>query len=141
MQGTVATVARAAMILAASGMLLAGQAQAAEPRYADVLLSDVKDGGAAKKVYARDTAKIFLSAKLVDVSAGAKLTAVWIAEKTKVAAPNYRIDSADVTVGALTNRVHFSLSKPTAGWPEGDYRVELLINGKPATSVRFKVAP
>jgi len=34
----------------------------------------------------------------------------------------------------------FSLSKPTNGWPVGDYRVDLLIDGTKAKSVAFKVA-
>jgi hypothetical protein len=46
----------------------------------------------------------------------------------------------EMTVGRLMNVVTFSLSKPTAGWPAGDYRVELFIDGK-AAAVRFNVAP
>jgi hypothetical protein len=39
------------------------------------------------------------------------------------------------------NQADFSLTKPNAGWPAGDYRVELSINGKHASTVHFKVAP
>lgn len=133
--------ARIAVLLAgAAAISFAVQAQAGAPRYTDLLLSDTKDG-TAKRVFTPTTAKIFLSSKLADVPTGAKLTGTWIAEKTKAAPPNYRINSVDLTVGPLINRANFSLSKPNAGWPAGDYRVELSINGKLASTVRFKVAP
>ncbi len=125
----------------ALGMLLVTQAQAGEPRYTDILLSDQKDDGKPLQVFKPTTAKIFLSTKLADVPTGAKLTGAWIAEKTGVAPPNYKIDTAELTVGPLMNRANFSMTKPNAGWPAGDYRVELTINGKLATTVRFKVAP
>lgn len=133
------TIGRAAAVLLA-GAFLAAAAQAGEPRFENLVLSDAKDG-AAKKVFAPNTAKIFLSARLADVKSGSKLKGVWIAEKTRVAPPNYRIDSTEMTGGGLMNLVNFSLSKPTAGWPVGDYRVELSISGKPAGTVRFSVAP
>ena len=132
----------ASLVLAgALGMLLATQAQAGEPHFTDLLLSDQKDEGKPMQVFKPTTAKLFLSTKLVDVPTGAKLTGTWIAEKTGVAPPNYKIDTAELTVGPLMNRANFSMTKPNAGWPAGDYRVELTINGKLATTVRFKVAP
>jgi hypothetical protein len=115
-------------------------AHAAEPRYTDLRLSDVKDGS-PKQIFAPTTAKIFLTAKLVDVPTGAKLKGAWIAEKTKAAPPNYLIDSVELTVGPLMNSASFAMSKPNAGWPLGDYRVELSINRKLVNTVRFKVAP
>jgi hypothetical protein len=133
------TIGRAVSVLLASAFLAAA-VQAAEPRFENVVLSDEK-GGAAKKVFAPNTTKIFVDTKLADVKAGSKLKAVWIAEKTKVAPPDYQIDSTELTVGSLMNLATFSLSKPTAGWPTGDYRVELSINGKAAGTVRFSVAP
>jgi hypothetical protein len=129
-----------ALLAGAFGMVFALTAYAGEPKYTELLLSDVKDG-TAKQVFAPTTPKVFLSTKLVDVPKGAKLKAAWIAEKTKVAPPNYQIDSTELDVGPLMNRATFSMSKPNAGWPPGDYRVDLAINGKLLNTVRFKVAP
>jgi uncharacterized RDD family membrane protein YckC len=137
---TIVVSSRVAMLLAA--LIFAGaipdDARAASPRYSDIVLSDTKDGP-AKALFKPDTPKLYLRAKLVDMPAGTKLRGEWIAEKTRVAPPNYRIDASDLNVGSLMNQAQYSLSKPNAGWPEGDYRVDLFIDGKPATQVKFKV--
>jgi len=139
---TIVVSTRASMVLLVA-LLCSGavptEASAASPRYSDLVLSDA-EGGPAKAVFEPNTAKIHLRAKLVDMPNGTVLKSEWIAEKTKVAPPNYRIDATELKVGSLTNIAKFSMSRPNAGWPEGDYRVDLLIDGKPATQVKFKVA-
>ena len=118
---------------------LATAAYASTPHYVDVKVSDSEDGDAMQS-FTPDTAKIFLHAGLVDVASGSKLSSNWIAEDTNgVAPPNYKIDSATVDVGMLTNVATFSLSKPNSGWPVGKYRVDLFIDGKAASAVHFEV--
>jgi uncharacterized RDD family membrane protein YckC len=112
---------------------------AASPRYTDVVLSDSRDGG-AKGTFAHDTPKIYLRAKLADVPSGATVKGVWIAEKTQVTPPNYKIDEKEMKVFPMMNEVTYSLGKPNAGWPEGEYRVDLFIAGKPVKKVKFRVA-
>ena len=75
----------------------------------------------------------------MDVSEGETLGAVWIAEKTSVAPPNYKIDSIEAPAEDA-KEFSFSLSKPDTGWPVGDYRVDLTIDGKFAKSAHFAVA-
>jgi hypothetical protein len=118
---------------------LAAEGAAPAPRYAEMVLSDSQEG-AAKSTFSPQTAKIFLRTKLIDVPVGSQLRSDWIAEKTGVAPPNYKIDSVVVKVVPQMNRAGFNFTKPTAGWPEGDYRVDLFIDDKPAQKVRFKVA-
>ncbi len=124
----------------AGGALLAAAAWAGEPRFEGLVLSDAK-GGAAKNVFSPKTPKVFLAAKLQDMPAGAKVKVVWIAEKTKAAPPNYQIDATEHTTSRGTNNATFALNGPNAGWPVGDYRVDLFINGKPAGTQRFSVKP
>lgn len=116
----------------------APEALAGAPRYTDLVLSDAKNG-APKKAFKPGTAKIFLNAKLADVPSGSVVKGAWIAEKTRVAPANYKIDEKELHIGPLMNEVTYSLSKPNAGWPEGDYRVDLFIDNKPAGNVKFKV--
>ncbi len=128
------------LVAAAGAAFYPADTQAAGPRYSDIVLSDAK-GGAPKSTFKPQTAKIFLHANLVDVPTGAKVKSEWIAVNTNGAAPpNYKIDSVELTVGALINNVDFNFSKPTAGWPAGAYRVDLFIDGKAAGNVKFTVA-
>jgi hypothetical protein len=114
-------------------------AQAA-PHFADVTVSDSDDGDATE-TFAPNTPKIFVHAGLVDVAHGSKVSSDWIAEDTGGAAPaNYKIDSVTLDTGMLTNVVTFSLSKPTAGWPVGRYRVDLFVDGNAAGAAHFKVS-
>ena len=119
--------------------LYAADGAAGAPRYEDVVLSEAKDGKAAS-AFRPATPKLFVRATLADVPAGSKVKGEWIAVKTNVAPPNYRIDAAELTVGKGMTRVDYTMSKPNNGWPEGDYRVDMYINGKKASEVKFKVA-
>ncbi|MGQ0659052.1 MAG: hypothetical protein ACT4NU_13370 [Chromatiales bacterium] len=128
---------RGAIVLVA----ISSAVQAGELRYENVALTDDRESGTDKHQFSPDTPKIFLLATLADVPSGTKLKSVWVAEKTTVAPPDYEIDSAELTGGGDSNKVTFSLSRPDAGWPPGEYRVELFIDGQPAGSVRFTVTP
>jgi len=129
----------AAAIAIAAGLGISPAVLAASPRYTDLVLSDTRDGP-AKATFKPQTAKIFLRSKIVDVPAGSAVKGAWIAEKTKVVPPNYKIDEKEMKAGGAMNEITYSLSKPNAGWPEGDYRVDLFINGHPAGNVKFKIA-
>ena len=97
--GVVGHVALAVVTMAAIvGMLMSMAARAGEPRYEKPVLSDTK-GGAAKNKFSNNTAQLVLESKIVDVPNGAKLRSAWIAEKTKVAPPNYRIDGNELIKG------------------------------------------
>ena len=88
------------------------------------------------------TAPKFLRALAVrGGKAGDSLTAGWIAEKTDGTAPNFTITSVQIPLGA-SPMVSSSLSKPDAGWPAGQYRVDVSHNGGPVEfSQRFTVQP
>ena len=86
------------------------------------------------------TPKVYLRAKVAEGQAGIKVRGDWIAVKTQVAPPNYKVDSYEMALKPGMNNVTFSLSAPTAGWPEGEYRVDLFIDGKPAGNVPFRVS-
>ena len=128
--------------LLAGGLLLfaALPAQAGEPRIGQVIVTASDDGQASQDSFAIDTAKIIVRAQLVEMKNGTKVSATWIAEKTKVAPPDFRIEGSELSVASTDGVANFFLSKPTAGWPVGEYRAELSIDGKSAGVARFKVA-
>jgi hypothetical protein len=122
------------------GLALATAALAAEPHYGNPVFTADADSKLAREDFATDTPKIYLHVQLEDVAQNTKLSAAWIAEKTDAAPANYKIDSAELTATEGMNEATFSLSKPTAGWPAGNYRVDLSINGKIAASGNFTVS-
>jgi len=89
--------------------------------------------------FAPDTAKISVFVELLTPKVGDKIEAKWIAVKTSGAAPGYVIDTSVTPVTAGVQEVDSHLSKPTAGWPTGDYKVDVSVNGQLAKSVPFTV--
>ncbi|MEI6536982.1 MAG: hypothetical protein WCN98_16685 [Verrucomicrobiaceae bacterium] len=73
---------------------------------------------------------------------GDKINGVWIVEDAGAAAPKEtKIDEAVViTAETPTDHGAFALSKPTAGWPVGKYRVEISVNDKLAETLKFTIS-
>ncbi|HYC35372.1 MAG TPA: hypothetical protein VEC19_03050 [Usitatibacter sp.] len=105
---------------------------------ADIRVSDAK-GGAQKSVFKPDTPKVFASAKVAGIAPGKPLRCDWIAVKVEGVAPNYKIDSWEGKGGPGQKDLTCSFSKPTAGWPVGDYRVGFFVDGKDAGKATFRV--
>ncbi|HUG98994.1 MAG TPA: hypothetical protein VMQ83_07440 [Gammaproteobacteria bacterium] len=120
--------------------LVPAAALAGEPGFVGVVLYDNAAEGVARDVFAPDTAKIVLEADLQDVPTGARLSGVWIATSTQVAPPDYEIDRTTLQAGLLSNHVKFALNRPDAGWPSGQYRVELWIDDRLVETVPFTIA-
>lgn len=112
----------------------------AKPGFKNVVLTDDESTKAPKNSFTPNTAKIFIFWDLEKVPSGSKLKGTWICEKSKAIPPNYKIDEATVDVGTIDNSGNFSISKPTKGWPIGDYRVELWWDANKAQEVKFKIA-
>ena len=131
---------KAALILAVatlSALSFAMPAQAAG--FANVVLSATKDSGTAQSNFPADTPMIYISADLTDVASTSKITFSWISVDSHGVAPaNYTIDKVDLDVGS-NNQVNSQISKPTAGWPVGTYKVDMAIDGAVADSVPFSI--
>ena len=113
-------------------------APAGTSEFADLEFSDSKHGDPVDS-FSPDTPQIFLSIGFKGVAQGSKITATWIAVKVDGASPGTKIASTDVSVGAGNDSADFSMTKPTKGWPIGDYRVDIELDGKAVNSGRFEV--
>jgi hypothetical protein len=80
--------------------------------------------------FAADTPKIILALQIRGLKADDKLTATWVAEKTDRSPPNFEIVSTTIPLGA-SDVVSSSMTRPNAGWPAGQYRVDVRVNGAP----------
>lgn len=90
-------------------------------------------------VFSVDTPEIFLSAKFSNAPSDTEVSGEWIYVSGEVAGlENYTIDTASVNVSG-TDYLYFSMPMPKAGWPRGDYKVVLSIDGKEQATVPFKV--
>ena len=125
----------------AAVMLYATLAMAGEPRFEGAIFSDDKRSDTNMESFSRDTKRIYLTVHVEDVENGAKLKGTWFVEKAAGFASNSPIASSEVTARPQMKTANFSLDRPSIGWPPGDYKVELAIEGKVQSTVRFKVAP
>jgi len=86
-----------------------------------------------------DSPEIHVLAKLENAKAGTKLRGVWISVDA-IATPNYEIKSSELDLSKdAEDFAHFSLTKPQKGWPPGNYRFDLYIDGKVAGNISFSV--
>ncbi|MDQ2994019.1 MAG: DUF5057 domain-containing protein [Pseudomonadota bacterium] len=94
--------------------------------------------------FAPTTEKIYLNWQAQGLRVGQKIKAVWIADDTHGAAPNnYKVVESSVDVGKELKDSGmvgtFSASKPTAGWPVGDYHVEIYVDSNLANNTKFSI--
>ena len=111
----------------------------AEPRYGRSVFT-VSGSGAAQTSFKPDTPKIELHLELLGITSLTKISGIWVAEKTDAAPANFEIDTANLNAMIGMKEATFSLSKPDKGWPVGNYRVDLVIEGKKVGSLPFQVA-
>jgi hypothetical protein len=86
------------------------------------------------------TPKITAFFKAKGDTAGTELRGVFVADDVgDDIAPGTTITTIDATLDGKTDHGAFSCTRPTNGWPVGDYHVEIYANGKLATQVKFTI--
>ncbi len=85
-----------------------------------------------------DAPVIHCTAKLEDAPDGTKVRAMWIATKVVGAKPGQLIREVSVTAGG-SRYLDFRLTRPTKGWPAGEYTVKLQLANAPTVSATFRV--
>lgn len=56
-----------------------------------------------------------------------------------VPTPNYRVSAVELEMSEGHESVHFAMSRPEDGWPPGDYKLEVSIDGRLAAVKTFKI--
>ncbi|MEY3480202.1 MAG: hypothetical protein RIQ71_977 [Verrucomicrobiota bacterium] len=90
--------------------------------------------------FTADTPKLFAFFRTTGTKKGDELRGEWIAVDVGEAAPaNTKIDEATVTGDKDDFFGAFSLSKPTNGWPVGDYKVEIYSGDEVVGTAEFSI--
>ena len=76
--------------------------------------------------------------ELSELSPGTLIKGAWISVDA-IDVPNYVIDAAEVTVNQSEATVHFSVSRPNNGWPVGNYKIDIYLNGRLTTMADFSI--
>jgi len=93
----------------------------------------------ATDVFAPDTSEIFCSVKLSNAPPDTEVKAEWIYIEGELEdISNYLIDEWSLTANG-TQYLSHSITIPDAGWPKGDYKIVLYVNGEEELSVPFAV--
>jgi hypothetical protein len=93
----------------------------------------------ATDVFTTDTPEIFCSVKLSYAPPDTEVKAEWIYVQGELeGVENHLIDDYSLTAEG-TRYLSFSLTKPEAGWPKGEYKVILYVDGEEKLSVPFTV--
>ncbi|HEY3783369.1 MAG TPA: hypothetical protein VGL56_19990 [Fimbriimonadaceae bacterium] len=99
----------------------------------------------AKDTFAPDTAKIYAEMNLEGTNEGDRVKTAFVCDSAidpanKKAIKNLTIASVPVNLKVGMKSVEASLSKPTNGWPIGEYHVDVYINDKFVKTAKFTVA-
>ena len=93
----------------------------------------------AASVFTSDTPVIYCTVKLSNAPSDTEIKAEWIyVEGEAEEMTNYLIDE-DISIAEGTQYLSFSEARPETGWPRGEYKVVLYIDGKESLSVPFTV--
>lgn len=89
--------------------------------------------------FSPDSPALHALVTVADAAAGTVVKGAWVSVDA-ISTPNYQIDAAEVTMKEAEGTLHFSLSRPNNGWPLGNYRLDVYLNGRLATMATFSIA-
>jgi hypothetical protein len=99
-----------------------------------------KGEDAPGSVFLANIPKVVVSFETTGAKSGDKIRGAWVADDVGDAAPaNTKIDEATVTMSPVVHGGTFSVTKPTKGWPPGQYHLDIYANDELATTVKFRI--
>ena len=110
-----------------------------KPTITGAVLSLTKGGSSPQTVFDVQTPRIHLTIQVADVTDATVARIDWIAEKVEAVPSNINIANLKLKLKASAQSIDSWMDKPETGWRAGDYRVDLLIDNKPAQSLRFRI--
>lgn len=126
----------------------AAPAEESGPRIVLLQVGDKYDATAKEVTHQTD---VFTpETPVIEVNAGIKglktdavitgaLTAVEVTTKDGTKVRDHEVAATEMKAPGEESTVHFSFKAPTAGWPKGDYKVEISVEGKVIETVPVTV--
>jgi len=88
--------------------------------------------------FTTDAPALHALAVLEELRPGSKIKGVWVSVDA-ISTPNYEIDSAEVVAQGANATAHFVLSRPQRGWPVGNYKLNVYLDGKLVSVTTFSI--
>jgi hypothetical protein len=88
--------------------------------------------------FASEAPAIHALAVVEGLSSGSRIRGTWVSVDA-VAQPNREIDAAEVAAAAGEATAHFSLSRPDSGWPSGNYKLTIHVDGRLVSVTTFTI--
>ena len=89
--------------------------------------------------FAVSTPEIFCSVKLSNAPADTEVGSEWVYVKGELSGYDNTVIDTLVLPAEGTQYIQFSLPRPDAGWPAGEYKLNLYVDGKESVSLPFTV--
>jgi hypothetical protein len=127
-------------ILSALLLVLVGACKSGPPAISDVKMSKTEDGAQPATTFdARDT--LYAKASLDNAPKGGKVVGRLIVVNVpgQEAGPIPSLETA-LDLGAIENTANFTFTAPTAGWPNGQYQLEVVLFDETGAEAAKKTA-
>jgi hypothetical protein len=85
-----------------------------------------------------DTPTIYCSAKYSNAPADTEINSIWVYQQGELGLTNCEIGSYAMTVEG-TGYLYFYMDRPNNGWPLGEYKLVLYLDGEQAASLPFTI--
>jgi hypothetical protein len=92
-----------------------------------------------REQFSTNVPEIHAIVELSELQAGTRIRGAWISVDA-IDVPNYEIDAAEIVINQSEGVAHFSLSRPNNGWPVGNYKLDIYLNGKLSTIASFSIS-
>jgi len=116
------------LLVASCVFIMASSCEVSTANLTDVKMCEMPDGDLCAEdqaVFAPDLPEIYVTAVLNNAPEGTQVTFYW---RYLDEDPVVEIDSVVVDIEETTSSLYSALTAPPAGWPTGNYEVELKVS-------------
>ncbi|MBC7282296.1 hypothetical protein [Hoeflea sp.] len=126
------------MLLAALALLLLQGPGSLAQSIEDMALSD-EEFGEAYDIFPSDIDTIYLDGTVTGMDGSVEISATWIAVDVAGVSADFAFLNLAAEITPGNDVFHFATDRPDDGWPVGDYRVDVAMNGETVETLAFSI--